>query len=352
MGVALRLAFADGAPQPCPRQRAIGSLDAMSRLVGRTPLLAIELLWRGRPSTVYAKAELYNLTGSIKDRMACSIIGAAYERGELVPGQGIVEATSGNAGIALAALGQALGHPVTIFMPDWMSIERRAMLASHGATIRLVSREEGGFLGSIAMAEAHALRTGAFLSRQFANDDNWRAHYRGTAVELLDQMAGIGEQPDAFVAGVGTGGTVMGFSRLFRDRGLNAAVHPVEPAESPTLSTGYKVGAHRIQGVSDEFIPEIVKLDELAPVIAVSDGDAILMAQKIARQLGLGVGISSGANLVAALKAQELAGPEARVATVLSDNHARYLSTDLAREEPIRDGYLSPEVELIGWRSV
>lgn len=338
--------------ETCPRKRAIGCLDAMSRLIGQTPLLAIDLRWRGQISTVYAKAELYNLTGSIKDRMACSIIGAAYQRGDLVPGQGIVEATSGNAGIALAALGRALGHPVTIFMPDWMSVERRALLASHGTAIRLVSREEGGFLGSIAMAEAYAGQTHGFLSRQFSNDDNWRAHYRGTAVELLDQMAGVGELPDAFVAGVGTGGTVMGFSRLFRDRGITAAVHPVEPAESPTLSTGHKVGAHRIQGVSDEFIPEIVKLDELSSVVAVCDGDAILMAQKIAQQLGLGVGISSGANIVAALKVMEASGPTARVATVLSDNHARYLSTDLAQEEPVREGYLSPEVELIGWRSI
>jgi len=332
--------------------QALAALGAMASLVGRTPLLAIDLIWRGRPATIYAKAELYNLTGSIKDRMACSIIGAAYERRELAPGQEIVEATSGNAGIALAALGRALGHPVTIFMPDWMSLERRALLTSHGATIRLVSKAEGGFVGSVKMAEAYASAKGAFLSRQFANDDNWRAHYHGTAEELLTQMAAHGLAPDAFVAGVGTGGTVMGFGRLFRDRGLSAAVHPVEPAESPTLSTGHKVGHHRIQGVSDEFIPDIVKLNELAPVIAVHDGDAILMAQKVAQQLGLGVGISSGANLVAAIKVLEGGRPDARVATVLCDNHARYLSTALAQEEPARAGYLTPEVELLGWRAL
>lgn len=346
-----RFAKAPNAPaRGC--DQAIAALSAMSGLVGRTPLLAIDLLWRGRPATVFAKAELYNLTGSIKDRMACSIIGAAYERRELAPGQEIVEATSGNAGIALAALGQALGHPVTIFMPDWMSLERRALLTSHGATVRLVSKAEGGFIGSVRMAEAYASARGAFLSRQFANDDNWRAHYHGTAEELLTQMAAEGLEPDAFVAGVGTGGTVMGFARLFRDRRLAASVHPVEPAESPTLSTGHKVGAHRIQGVSDEFIPDIVKLNELGPVIAVHDGDAILMAQKVARQLGLGVGISSGANLIAAIKVLEGGRPDARVATVLCDNHARYLSTALAQEEPMRPEYLSQHVELVGWRAL
>lgn len=327
-------------------------MSALSCLIGNTPMVAIRALVSGLTITVYAKAEFYNLTGSIKDRMAHNIIRAAYARGDLAPGQEIVEATSGNAGIALAALGRALGHPVTIFMPDWMSLERRALLTSHGATVRLVSKAEGGFIGSVRMAEAYASARGAFLSRQFANDDNWRAHYHGTAEELLTQMAAEGLEPDAFVAGVGTGGTVMGFARLFRDRRLAASVHPVEPAESPTLSTGHKVGAHRIQGVSDEFIPDIVKLNELGPVIAVHDGDAILMAQKVARQLGLGVGISSGANLIAAIKVLEGGRPDARVATVLCDNHARYLSTALAQEEPMRPEYLSQHVELVGWRAL
>ncbi|MDG2522926.1 PLP-dependent cysteine synthase family protein [Caulobacter segnis] len=327
-------------------------LSALSGLVGDTPLLAIQAKLDRRRFTIYAKAEFYNLTGSIKDRMALGVIAAAYGRGALVAGQEIVEATSGNAGIALAAVGRALGHPVTIFMPDWMSAERRALLRSHGAEIRLVSAEEGGFLGSIARAEQHAAQVGGFLSQQFANPDNWRAHYAGTAPELLAQMEAVGATPDAFVAGVGTGGTVMGVARHFRDVGLAASVHPVEPAESPTLSTGHKVGRHRIQGVSDEFIPEIVKLDELSAVIGVCDGDAILMAQRLAVELGLGVGISSGANMVAALKiAMTLPGTPA-VATVFADNSARYLSTDLAREERVRDCYVAPRVELVDLRVI
>lgn len=327
-------------------------ISALSSLIGNTPLIAIRVIVGGRSVAVYAKAESYNLTGSIKDRMALNIIASAYERGELAPGQEIVEATSGNAGISLAALGRALGHPVTIFMPDWMSAERRALLASHGAEIRLVSHEAGGFLGSIDLAERHAATCHGFLPRQFSNADNWRAHYEGTAPELVSQMAAVGVVPDAFVAGVGTGGTVMGVARYFRDHGLTAAVHPVEPAESPTLSTGHKVGRHRIQGVSDEFIPDIVKLAELAPVVAVPDGDAILMAQKLAGALGLGVGISSGANLVAALQVGLSLEGEASVATVFCDNSARYLSTDLARAEPARADYLAPQVEFADLRVI
>lgn len=322
---------------------------AVPSLVGDTPLLALRLQFQGAVSVIYAKAEFRNLTGSVKDRMAQAILTAGMERGELRPGQRIVEATSGNAGISLAAFGAALGHPVTIFMPDWMSRERRDLLAGHGADVRLVSAEEGGFLGSIAMARAFAESCGGFLSRQFENDDNWRAHYDGTAQELLDQSERAGVRLDAFVAGVGTGGTVMGAARRFRDEGRDIAVHPVEPAESPTLSTGHKVGCHRIQGISDEFIPDIIKLDELAPVIGVNDGDAILMAQKLARSMGLGVGISSGANILAALKVIADRGPDTNVATVLCDNSARYLSTDLAREEPAKDGYLSPGVTLLDY---
>ncbi len=334
--------------QPNPPSVLQPCCAPLRELVGQTPLIAIHLRFRGDQATVYAKAEFLNLTGSIKDRMAHGILSRAKERGELQPGQPIVEATSGNAGIALAALGRALGHPVTIFMPDWMSAERRALLAGHGAELKLVSKDEGGFLGAIARAEAMAEREGAFLSRQFENDDNWRAHADGTMPELYAQMASIGVNPAAFVAGVGTGGTVMGAARYCAANGHDIAVHPVEPAESPTLSTGHKVGHHRIQGVSDEFIPEIVKLDELAPVLAVADGDAILMAQQLANRLGLGVGISSGANLLAALQVIAERGADCPVATILCDNNARYLSTDLARNEPVRSDYLTPDTELLG----
>jgi cysteine synthase len=158
----------------------------------------------------------------------------------------------------------------------------------------------------------------------------------------------VGKRPQAFVAGVGTGGTVMGVGRSLRLRDPGIRIHPVEPAESPTLSTGWRVGRHRIQGISDEFVPEIVRLKELDEIITISDGDAILMAQKLAMTLGLAVGISSGCNFLATVHAQEELGAEAVVATVFSDDNKKYLSTALMREEPIRDDYLSPQIELLG----
>lgn len=320
--------------------------DCLDRLIGRTPLLRIDLRIGGRDVTVFAKAEMFNFSGSIKDRMALSILRRATETGELRSGQKIAEATSGNAGIAISAIGRTLGHPVTIFMPDWMSAERKALIKSYGADLRLVSKEEGGFMGSIAMAEAMGRDAGAFLPRQFANQDNCAAHFTGTAPELWNQLAGQNAQIGGFVAGVGTGGTVMGVGKFLKFEDPAISVHPVEPAESPTLRTGTKVGAHRIQGVSDEFIPEIVKLDQLDEIIDVHDGDAILMAQKLCSEFGVGVGISSGANLVAAIKVALAREDGLPIATVFADSNTRYLSTDLARPEPATEAYLTPNTEI------
>lgn len=332
-----------------PEQR----LNGLAGLVGNTPLLAITCDFRGAKRVVYAKAEHLNLSGSIKDRMAMHILRQGYATGALTPGALIVEATSGNTGIAFAALGRALGHAVTIFMPAWMSAERINLIRSLGAGIVLVSREEGGFLGSIARAEELAHQTPhAFLPRQFSNRDNCDAHSLTTGPELLAQLEMDGRKPAAFVAGVGTGGTIMGVGQFLRERVPGVRLHPVEPANSPTLSTGHKVGHHRIQGISDEFIPAIVELDKLDAVLAVDDGDAILMAQKLATTLGLGVGISSGANFLAALMAQDTLGGDAPVVTVFADDNKKYLSTDLLRDEPLREGYLTPDVELRGVRAM
>jgi cysteine synthase A len=325
--------------------------ESLHRLVGNTPLLAVDLTYRGQPRVIYAKQESLNLTGSIKDRMALHIVHRAYREGRLKPCDRIAEATSGNTGISFAAIGRALGHPVTVFMPDWMSEERKSLLASFGADIVPVSRAEGGFIGSIARSEELAEKDpSVFLPRQFANDANVRAHAETTGPEIWMQLKAAGLTPDAFVAGVGTGGTVMGVGRFMRSRKPGIRIHPLEPAESPTLSTGFKVGQHRIQGISDEFIPAIVKLDELDRIVAVNDGDAILMAQKLA-QHGLAVGISSGANLLGALKIQDDLGADAVVTTVFSDSNKKYLSTDLLRTEPIKPDYLSPHIEVTGFRA-
>jgi cysteine synthase A len=178
------------------------------------------------------------------------------------------------------------------------------------------------------------------------------AHASGTGSEIREQLGAMGLQADAFVAGVGTGGTVMGVGHALRRCNPAVKIHPVEPAESPTLSTGHKIGKHRIQGISDEFVPAIVDLSSLDEVLPLADGDSILMAQKLASSLGLAVGISSGCNFLAAVAAQERLGPDAVVVTVFADDNKKYLSTDLMREEPLRQDYVTPRIELLGLTTV
>ncbi|MBN8456284.1 MAG: cysteine synthase family protein [Verrucomicrobia bacterium] len=333
---------------PSPR-----SLDAVCQLIGNTPLLEIHYRFRGRERKLYAKYESMNMTGSVKDRMASHILKDAYANGRIKPGDMIAEATSGNTGISFAAIGRAMGHPVRIYMPDWMSQERVCIIQSFGAEIVPVSKEQGGFLGSIRMAEEFAAgNEGVFLPRQFENQANAAAHEETTGREILAQLERLGRSPGAFVAGVGTGGTVMGVGRALRAAYPNVRVHPLEPADSPTIRTGHKVGKHRIQGISDEFVPAIVDLTVIDPVIDVWDGDAIIMAQRLATSVGLGVGISSGANFLGAAQLVEELGDDAAVVTVFSDSNKKYLSTDLCRCEPEREGYAAPEIELLGFRAV
>ena len=323
-------------------------IDSLSSLIGNTPLLEIHFKYKGMDRKVFVKAEQYNLTGSIKDRMALHIIDKGYRTGKLKEGYSIVEATSGNTGISFSAIGSSLGHKVIIFMPNWMSQERMNLIKSFGADIRLVSPEEGGFLGSIKMGEQLAEENDdVFLPCQFSNEDNIEAHYNTTGPEILKQLEKLNLKPDGIVAGVGTGGTIMGIGKYMKKNNPNIKLYPLEPSSSPTLSTGHKVGQHRIQGISDEFIPPITKLDELDDIIDVHDGDAIIMAQRLAAEMGLGVGISSGANFIGAIKAQEILGPEKIIVTVFPDDNKKYLSTDLMKEELVKEDYISPQVELI-----
>lgn len=315
-------------------------------MVGNTPLLEIVFTYKNQERRIFAKAENMNMTGSIKDRMAYHILSQALQNGELQPGMDIYEATSGNTGISIAAIGRALGHQVHIFMPDWMSEERKNIIRSLGAHIRLVSKEEGGFLGSIDMANQAAAASGGFLPRQFSNLHNPDAHFHTTGPEIWWQLKFRNHTPDAFVAGVGTGGTVMGVGRYLKAQNPAIKIHPLEPSNSPTLSTGYKVGKHRIQGISDEFIPSICELKNLDSIISVDDGDAIIMAQKLSAELGLGVGISSGANFLGALMVQEMLGKDAIVVTVFSDDNKKYLSTDLLRTETVKEAFWSKDVQL------
>src|SRR5271169_3546787 len=321
---------------------------ALTRLVGNTPLVSVHFRFQGTHRILFAKSEYLNLTGSIKDRMAVRILQKAYAQGKISPGHTIAEATSGNTGISFAAIGRMLGHPVKIFMPDWMSPERAHLIRSYGAEVVSVSKGDGGFLGSIRMCEEFAAsRKDVFLPRQFSNGANVDAHAETTGPEIWSQLMSVGKKPEAFVCGVGTGGTVMGVGRYLREGDAAIRVHPVEPAESPTLSTGCKAGSHRIQGISDEFIPSIVQLKDLNEVISIHDGDAILMAQKLANTLGLAVGISSGCNFLAAVRAQEMVGRDAVVITTFCDDNKKYLSTALTHEEPVKPEYVTPEVELV-----
>lgn len=334
-------------------ERMYRKIENLQGLIGNTPMIEIIFLYNREVRKIYAKLESFNMTGSIKDRMAIHILKRAYESGELKKEDIIVEATSGNTGISFCAIGRALGHNVCIFMPDWMSEERKKIIRSFGAQIELVSKEEGGFLECIKKTEELANnRKDVFLPRQFSNKYNVEAQYFSTGKEIWNQLDYVGIVPDGFVAGVGTGGTVMGIGKYLKNQRPSIQVYPLEPLNSPTLSAGYKTGNHRIQGISDDFIPSIVDLKELNQIIAVDDGDAIIMAQRLASELGLGVGISSGANFLGAIKAQELLGAQSVIVTVFADDNKKYLSTDLAKEEPVKENFISTKIKLLGLKTL
>lgn len=322
-------------------------LANIEALIGHTPLLEILYTYKGEERRLFAKLESGNLSGSIKDRIAHHILKKAYEEGTIKEGDTIVEATSGNTGIAFSAIGSLLGHEVIIYMPNWMNQERISLMESFGATVRLVSKEEGGFLGSIKMADEMGISDDVFLPCQFSNEDNVEAHVLSTGKEIIEQLGKLGLVPDGGVAGVGTGGTVMGLLRSFKSVNPQAKVFPLEPTNSPTLSTGYKVGAHRIYGISDEFIPDICKLDELDEVVGVDDGDSICMARMLSGTLGLSVGISSGANFLGAVLKQDQIGIHTTMVTIFSDDAVKYLSTDYAKIPVIKDEYISKDIQLI-----
>jgi cysteine synthase A len=326
-------------------------LTSLSKLIGNTPMLEIQCRYKGHEHRIYAKHEAYNFTGSIKDRMALYILQRAYAMGEIQPGDVIAEATSGNTGISFAAIGRALGHSVRIYMPDWMSRERVLVIQSLGAAVIPVSAELGGFLGSIRMADQFARESGrVFRPQQFDNAANVQAHFETTGPEITAQLATLDRTPTAFVAGVGTGGTVMGVAQHLRERfGRGVDAYPLQPANSPTLRTGHKVGRHRIQGISDEFVPSIVRLPSLGRILDVWDGDAIVMSQRLASELGIAVGISSGANLLGALQIAHEQGARACVATVFCDDNKKYLSTDLCSDEECKEHYGCNDVELLGF---
>jgi len=330
--------------------KQIEILNNLQALYGKTPLIEVAFKYKNKNRKIYAKYEAFNFSGSIKDRIAIHILRKAYESNQIKEGDIIVEATSGNTGIAFSALGRALGHKVKIFMPDWLSKERYDAIALYGAEVIKISKEQGGFLRSIEEGNNFVKNnSNSFCPQQFTNVENINAHFESTAPEIFSQLEKLHLKLTHFIAGVGTGGTIMGFKKYCKTHNLEVKCYPMEPLNSPTLSTGgKKIGSHRIQGISDEFIPEILKLDELEKIVSVDDADAVIMAQKI-NQAGLSVGISSGANFIGALKLLEEADDDqAVITTIFCDSALKYLSTDLCRVENLKPHLLSPDVEIIG----
>ncbi len=312
--------------------------DRIDLTIGGTPLIRLNRLSAGLCASVAIKLESRNPGGSIKDRIARSMIDDAEAQGLIEPGRSvIIEPTSGNTGVALAMIGAARGYRVILTMPESMSAERRALLAAYGAEL-VLTPHAGGMAASVAEAEAIAERTpGAYLTRQFDNPANPLAHYRTTGPEIDAALGGA--SLGAFVAGVGTGGTITGTGRYLREHRLDARIVAVEPAESPIIAQrlageDLTPAAHGIQGIGANFVPTVLDTSVLDGVEHVATEDAIAMARRLAAEEGLLVGISSGANVVAALRLA--ARPElanTTVVTVAPSTGERYLST------PLWEGY-------------
>jgi cysteine synthase A len=307
----------------CPRQTPTCLVTSeVYDSIGHTPLIRMRSASSHTGCNIFAKAEFMNPGGSIKDRIARQIVFAAEKRGELRPGATIMEVTSGNTGIALAMVGAMRGYKVVIVMPETVSEERRNMITSYGAELELLEKI-GDMQGAIARSEEYAAtHDDVFLPRQFSNPDNIETHRTSTGPEIMRQLNG---EIDAFVMGVGTGGTVMGVGRALRKAGSRARIVAVEPDESAVMSGG-EPGPHGIQGLADGFIPALVNLDEIDQVVRISTRDAVEAAQRIGVEEGLLVGISSGANVLAATRVAAELGPGHNVVTVLCDRGERYLS--------------------------
>ena len=317
---------------------SIGGIKMLDKLIGHTPMIKIKYHYQNQTNYVYAKLEYYNFTGSIKDRVAYYILKKAKELGLLKDREPIVEATSGNTGISFAALGAYYNHPVHIFMPDWASVERVSIMRLYGAHVHLVSKEEGGFKEAIRRSEEYAQKINGFLPRQFENNLNVEAHYNSTAKEIVSSLPTI----DTFVSGIGTGGTLMGISKYLKEKDKNIKIVALEPNKMPLLSGGKIIGNHKIEGIGDDFIPQIVDKNYIDDIVVIDDEDAINMSRLLAKKLGLGVGISSGANFLASVLSNGN-----NVATVFADDFKKYLTTDLTKEINKDPKLLSNQIELL-----
>lgn len=297
--------------------------STLTDLIGRTPLIRLRPQTGNQRPHLFAKVEYFNPAGSIKDRAAWGMIKAAEEAGRIKPGDTLVEPTGGNTGIGLAMICAFRGYRLIAVMPEGMSQERVALLKSYGAEV-VLTPAMAGMSGAVDEAVRLTQAHGYFMPDQYSNPANPRTHRETTAVEIWEALEG---RVDAFVAGVGTGGTITGVGEFLKERSPRIRIVAVEPAGSPVLSGG-KPGPHRIQGIGPGFIPKILNRAILDEIIPIGDEEAYAAAKRLAREEGLLVGISSGANVLAASRVAQSLGPDARVVTVLPDSGERYLSLE------------------------
>jgi len=296
----------------------------ITQLIGRTPLVRLNRLTKPGSATIYAKVESFNPGGSVKDRICLNMIDEAERQGKLKPGGTIVEPTSGNTGIGLALVAAVRGYKLILVMPESMSMERASLLSSYGAQLVLTAAWEG-MKGSIKEAESIVAQNPSYyMPDQFSNPANPAMHRKTTGPEILEALDG---RVDAFVAAVGTGGTITGCGGAIRERNPTAKIIAVEPAGSPVLSGG-DPGPHKIQGIGAGFVPKVLDRTLLDRVVTVTDDEAYQTAKLLAKKEGLLVGISAGANVFAAQKIAEELGPGKNVVTILCDTGERYISIE------------------------
>ncbi|AMD17437.1 hypothetical protein TL18_05020 [Methanobrevibacter sp. YE315] len=317
----------------------------IGNLVGNTPMIKIDYEYEGKKGSIYSKIEYYNYSGSIKDRIALYIIQKEKERGNLKEGQPIIEVTSGNTGIAFSAIGALYGHDVHIFMPDWVSLERRKLIEMYGAHVHLVSKEDGGFKKALELVDEYADEIGAYKPLQFDNELNVEAQYNTTGQEIIDKIPDV----NAFVSGIGTGGTLMGIGKRLKDNNPDSKIIALEPSTLSILKMGMEEGSHMIEGIGDDFIPGIVDENLIDDIVLIHDCDAINMSKRIAKEFGLGIGISSGANFLASVLSDK---DDLKIATVFPDDNKKYITTKLS--EPIDEDpkLLSNKINLIDFEVI
>jgi cysteine synthase len=303
-------------------------VNSITELIGDTPLVKLQRMVPEGYADVYLKLEFQNPGASVKDRIALSMIEAAEEKGNLQPGDTILEPTSGNTGIGLAMVAAAKGYKSILVMPDTMSMERRNLLKAYGAELVLTPGEKG-MKGAIARAEELQKEHGYFMPQQFENEANPKVHRETTGKELLEQ---VGDQLDAFVSGIGTGGTITGAGEVLKEKFPDLHIVALEPADSPILSGG-SPGPHKIQGIGAGFVPEILNTDIFDEVMEISTEKSYEYARRAAREEGILGGVSSGAAIYAAIQQAEKLGSGKKVVAVIPSNGERYLSTPLYQFE-------------------